>query len=259
MKKETIVITGSTRGIGLGLVKEFLKQGHQVVINGRSSGKVEDRIRELKKLYADVIGVGGNVTSQATHEKLIEQAVSAFGKIDIWINNAGIPQPRKLFLELDNSDLKNVCDTNIYSLMLGTKTAANYLTGQGFGKIFNMEGFGSNGRTMHKLTLYGTSKNAVHYFTKSFAKEMRGSPVQVGSLSPGMVRTDLLMLSMEGVSLTQQESKKFKKVYDILAEDVDVVAGFLVTQMLKSNKNYTRINYLTKSKLLVKLIKMLVR
>jgi len=258
MKKKSIVITGSTSGIGRGLAVEFLKRGHQVIINGRSSEKVEESVCSLKKINPDVVGVAGSVTIQATHEKLIAQAVSAFGKIDIWINNAGIPQPHKLFVELDENHLKNVIETNIFGLMLGTKTAAVFMIKQSFGKIFNMEGFGSNGRIMQKLTLYGTRKSAVYYFTKSFAKEMEGSPVQVGSLSPGMVRTDFLTHSLKGVSMTPKETKRFKRVYDILAEDVELVATFLVTRILKSKKNHARIKYLTKNRLFVKLLKMAV-
>ena len=256
MKNKTIVITGSTRGIGRGLTVEFLNRGHQVVINGRLKEKVEKAVSELKKINPDVVGVAGSITDKATHQKIIREATSAFGKIDIWINNAGIPQPHKLFMDLDDPDLKKVTETNIFGLMPGTKTAAGFMTAQGFGKIFNMAGFGSNGKTMNKLTLYGTTKRAVSYFTKSFAKEIKGSVLQVGVLNPGMVRTGFLQQSIEAGSISPEESKKFKKVYDVLAEDVDVVAGFLANRILKSNKDYDRIRFLTPSRLMVKLVKL---
>lgn len=259
MKNKTIVITGSTRGIGRELTVEFLKRGHQVVINGRLKENVEQAVNELKQIDVGVVGVAGNITDKATHQKIIREATSAFGKIDIWINNAGIPQPHKLFLDLNDHDLKKVTETNIFGLMLGTKTAAGFMTAQGFGKIFNMAGFGSNGRTMNKLTLYGTTKCAVSYFTKSFAKEIKGSVLQTGILNPGMVRTGFLRQSIEIGSISPEESKKFKKVYDVLAEDVDVVSGFLANRILKSNKDYDRIRFLTPSRLVIKLVKMALR
>ena len=140
MKKKTIVITGSTRGIGLGLAREFSALGHQLVINGRTKEKVTEIVSELLKTNPDIIGVSGSVSEEETHLKLIEQAVSAFGKIDIWINNAGIPQPYKIFTDIDNKDINKLIDTNIKGLIWGTRIAARQMIKQGFGKIFNMEG-----------------------------------------------------------------------------------------------------------------------
>ena len=257
MNQKTIVITGSTRGIGLGLAREFVKRGHQVVVNGRNEKNVSQVVSELHETKPDIIGVTGSISDEQTHLDLIEKSVSAFGKIDIWINNAGIPQPYELFADLDPECIRKLVYTNIYGLLLGTRIAAAHMTSQGYGKIFNMEGFGSDGRMMNKLTLYGTTKRAVHYFTKAFAREMKDSPVQIGVLSPGMVRTDFISDPMKSAS--PEESKRFKKVHDILAEEVDVVAPFLVRRMLESSKNYDRIEFLTKTKIFFKMMKMLVK
>jgi NAD(P)-dependent dehydrogenase (short-subunit alcohol dehydrogenase family) len=257
MQKKTIVITGSTRGIGFGLATEFLKAGHQVVINGRSQDKVARAVAKLKDTCSDeVAGATGSVDDPETHEKLINKAVHVFGKIDIWINNAGIPQPQRSFVDIENADLKAITEINIYGLMLGTKTATNFMLKQGFGKIFNMEGFGSDGRMMKKLTLYGTTKRAVNYFTKSVSKEMEGTNVQINVLSPGMVRTDFLNNATDARS--PEEAKQFKKVYDNLAEDRDVVTRFLVPRILKSTKNYDRIEFLTKGRLMIRIFKMMI-
>ena len=257
MEKKTIVVTGSTRGIGLGLVTEFLKLGHQVVINGRTSEKLEQVLEDLKKLSSDVTGVVGNVNDASTHMALVEKAVSTFGKIDIWVNNAGIPQPHRSFIDIELKDIQAITEVNIYGLMLGTKTAANFMLRQGFGKIFNMEGFGSDGRMMKKLSLYGTTKRAVNYFTKSVSLEMEGLPIELGILSPGMVRTDFLKNTDN--PRTPEEEKQFKKVYEILAEDADVVTQFLVIGMLKSNKHYDRIEFLSGWRLASKLIRLMLK
>jgi NAD(P)-dependent dehydrogenase (short-subunit alcohol dehydrogenase family) len=255
MEKKTIVITGSTKGIGYGLATEFLKAGHQVVINGRSVVRLAQAVAELNKINSSIAGLTGNVNDPETHVKLTEKAVNTFGKIDIWINNAGISQPHRWFRDIEDEDMRNILEINVYGMMLGTKTATNFMMKQGFGKIFNMEGFGSDGRMMDKLTLYGTTKRAVNYFTKSVSKEMKESPVQIGILSPGMVRTDFLIDSKN--ERTPEEAKQFKKVYDLLAEDRDVVTKFLAARVLKSTKNYDRINFLTKGKLIGKLIRMM--
>ncbi len=118
-----------------------------------------------------------------------------------------------------------------------------------------MEGFGSDGRMMDKLSLYGTSKRAVNYFTKSVSREVKEKKIQVGILSPGMVRTDFLTGAM--ASGNEAEQKRNKKVFDILAEDVDVVTEFLSHKVLISHKKYDRIEYLTMRRLLPKLLKLM--
>lgn len=139
--------------------------------------------------------------------------------------------------------------------MMGTRSAIRYFMKQGYGKVFNMEGFGSDGSVMDKLSLYGTSKCAVNYFTKAVSKEVKNEKIQVGILSPGMVRTDFLKTSMaEG---SEAERKRSKKVFDILAEEVDVVSAFLCHKMLQSKKNYDRIEFLSKRRLFPKLAKLM--
>lgn len=255
MEKRSIVITGSTRGIGYGMAREFLSRGHRVVINGRSREQVESKIKELKSFGPDVTGIHGSVDLEDTHLKIIDHAVKAFDNIDIWINNAGIPQPHRPFSGLDQQSVRNLIDTNITGLMIGTLHALNFMKEQGHGKIFNMEGFGSDGRMRNNLTLYGTSKRAVHYFTKSISMEEKGGAVQIGIISPGMVRTEFLDQSIQFGS--PKERKQFDKVYRVLAEDVEVVTPFLVKGMLKSERQYDRIAFLSGIRLTSKIIRLM--
>ena len=257
MKKKTIVITGSTRGIGLEMATEFSRLGHQIVINGRSEEGVSRVAADLVKLNPDVAGVPGSVSDERTHRMIAEHAMNRFGKIDIWINNAGIPQPYNPFIELKDTEIKDLLDINIYGLVTGTRIAMKKMIEQGYGKIFNLEGLGSDGRIMNKLSFYGTTKRAVNYFTRAVANEMKDGPVQIGILSPGMVRTEFIKAPMK--SATPAEIKRFNKVHDFLAEDAEVVAKFLVSRMLRSTKNYDRIVFLTKTRLMISLIKMVLR
>lgn len=255
MEIKTIVITGSTRGIGFGLAKQFLERGHQVVLNGRNESQVIEVVKELQTQGSDLIGVSGDVGDETTFQNIIDQAIAQFGKIDIWINNAGIPQSQQYFHELESSEIADLISINITSLMLGTRAALRLFTRQGYGKVFNLEGFGSDGRMMDKLSLYGTSKRAVSYFTKSVSREIKEEKIQVGILSPGMVRTDFLTKSMNTASSSEQERNR--KVFDILAEDVDVVTDFLCRKILISKKEYDRIEFLSKLRLIPKIIKLM--
>lgn len=255
MDKKTVVITGSTRGIGKGLAFQFLKRNHQVIINGRHSEPVSKTVNEFKNKGYEVLGVPGDVTEESTFQSIIEKTVKKFGKIDIWINNAGIPQPHRYFTELYKNEIENLISVNILGLMMGTQAAVNFFKQQGFGKVFNMEGFGSDGRMRDKLLLYGTTKRAVNYFTKAVSKETKEKSIQIGILSPGMVRTEFLSTSMSAGS--NEDQKRFGKVLDILAEDVDPVTEFLVNKILVSSKHYDRIEYLTFRRLMPKLIRLI--
>ncbi len=255
MDKKTVLISGSTRGIGFALAAEFLKLGHRVIINGRSEISVNEAIMKLKNISDSVFGIKGNIIDAETYEEFIKKGVARFGRIDIWINNAGIPQEHKLFWEITNDGMKQLIDTNIYGLLLGTKYAIIFFKKQGFGKIFNMQGFGSNGKIMNKLTLYGTSKRAVNYFTKSVGKELKNTNVQIGTINPGMVRTDFLNAGMNHA--TEDEQARYEKVYRILAEDADVVAKYLVRRILISHKNRDHIKFLSGIKLISKILKLM--
>ena len=117
------------------------------------------------------------------------------------------------------------------------------------GSIYNVEGYGSNDAKMLGLSIYGTSKRAITYFTEALAKESeeRNTNVIVGKLSPGIMITDFITNALgnkEKINL----SEKTKKVYNILGDYPDVVASFLVNGILNNNKNNAKIEWLTTKK-----------
>ena len=98
-------------------------------------------------------------------------------------------------------------------------------------------------------------KRALQYFSKSLSREVKEEGIQVGILSPGMVRTDFLN---EALSVKDEaELKRNRRVFNILAEEVDVVADFLVRKILASKKNYDRIEFLNFTRMLPKLLKLI--
>jgi short-subunit dehydrogenase len=254
MNKLTIVITGSSRGLGFELAKKFLFAGHNVVINSTSEQGLEKALQKLSLISKNITGIAGSVCKMQTHKQLIDKAIENFGQINIWINNAGVPQLHTDFVNIDVDNIKNVLDVNVLGLMLGTKIAADFMVKQKYGEIYNVLGFGSDGRIMKKMILYGTSKCAVNYFTKAFAKELENTPVKIGLLQPGMIRTDFL--NFDEKSRTPEEKKRLQKVYKYLADDANVVSNFFVEKILKNNKKYTEIIFLTKSKIILRMLKM---
>jgi NAD(P)-dependent dehydrogenase (short-subunit alcohol dehydrogenase family) len=250
---KVVVITGSTRGIGFGLAQEFLKRGCKVVISGRTAQSVDKSIAELSAASGTdrLIGQSCDVSKADQVQALWYAAKTKFGKVDIWINNAGVGQEPTPLADLPADVLRQIVDTNFYGVVYGSQVALRGMIAQGFGQLYNMEGYGSDGRIRVNLSVYGSTKRAVRYLTHSLVKEMKDTPVLVGTLSPGMVVTDLLM---EPYKDNAEGLARAKRIFNILADRVETVAPFLVEKVLANNKTGAKIAWLTNQKIFTRFL-----
>lgn len=231
----TVVVTGGTKGIGRGLVTEFVKRGANVVYCGRSAASIDG-----------ATGVVADVTKREDVQRVWDAAAEKHGGVDIWINNAGMSPARRNLWELDPAELDATIDLNLRAAMHASALVLKAMLEQGRGALWNMEGFGSNGMLRPGLTTYGASKRALTYVTDSLAKELAGTPVTVHHLSPGMVVTDLL--TNDNSDYTPEELAKVRKVFNILADRVETVTPWLAEQILKGRPNGGRVAWLTRRK-----------
>jgi NAD(P)-dependent dehydrogenase (short-subunit alcohol dehydrogenase family) len=243
----TVVITGSTRGIGWGLAQEFRKRGWNVVVSGRTQAAVVETIARLQTSPGSggVAGAACQVADPEQVQGLWDAAAAAFGRVDIWINNAGVTGPKKMVWELSQAEMQPVIDTNLWGSIHGTRVPLAGMTAQGAGKIFNFEGFGSDGMSAPGLTMYGTTKRAIRYFHKAMVKELKGSPVMLGVISPGIVITDLITDSKDHDPAKWEKTKKF---YNILADKVETVAPFIVEGVIAASTPGAAVRWLTTPK-----------
>ena len=241
---KTVVITGSTRGIGRGLAENFLASGCAVVISGRQQDAVDALVRELGGRFDEdrVAGAACEITDAGQLQELWDAAARRFGTVDIWINNAGVSVPRKPLHETDPLDISRVVDINLGGLLLANRVALRGMLEQGSGQIWNMEGFGSGGQVQPGMCAYGATKRAVNYINKALQKEIKDTAVQVCTLSPGIVVTDLLVGDYDTSSA---EWEKSKKIFNILGDKVETVTPFLVQGILKANKSGAKVVWLT--------------
>ena len=240
---KTIVITGSTRGLGRGLARAFLARGCNVVVSGRRAADAE---RVAAELGGNAIGVACDVTQPAQVDALWTAAVACFGRVDVWINNAGVASVRAPIWEQPSGDAQTVIDVNVSGTLNGARTAIRGMIAQGSGQVFNLEGYGSNGMMMSGMSAYGSSKSAVTYLTKSLALEVKATPVQVRAISPGMVDTELLRRDYDGNPAAWNRAKR---MLNILADKIETVAPWLADQVLASDRNGGRIAWLTTPKI----------
>lgn len=234
-----VVITGSTRGIGLGLALKFLEMGDRVVISSRSEEKVDNIVNALTGKYPDkVMGKVADITKFEDVKSLAQAAVDQWNSLDIWVNNAALSNMKSKFHDLPAEDLAKIVDTNVLGILYSCKVAIEIMKNQiNGGKIYNTDGLGSDGNVRSTgLTPYMTTKRSIPFIAKSLTKEYKDTKVKISTISPGMVVTDLLIDSTE---------KQRRRIFNILADTTDNVADYLVPKMRENTKSNAYIKYLT--------------
>ena len=245
-----VVITGSARGFGLCQAKKFKTLGFNVVISDVNDENLKKALGELNEINVETtkaMMVKCDVTKLDDLENLYLEAQKEFGAVDIWINNAGVNSPDKPVYELTDKEIAFILDVDLKGTIYGSKVAFKHMKEQGFGKIYNVEGYGSNDAMMTGLTMYGTAKRAVTYFTMSLAKESEDvaeGKIKVCRLAPGIMITDFITHA-NGDKTKIELPEKTKKVYNILGDYPETIVDYLVPKMIKNEKNNKQLIWLT--------------
>jgi len=245
---KNIVITGSTRGIGFAMAAEFLRSGCRVSLSGRGSVLCEAARLALEPYSGQYIYIPCDVKEKADLQNLWDKSFAHWGGIDIWINNAGQNAPYQLSWETSETCTDNIIKTNIIGMIYGSQIAAAEMLKQGHGAMYNMEGLGSNNMIQEKTILYGTTKHALTYFMKGLARELEGTGIIAGRLSPGMMLTDFITKTPDGHKSDVTSDSKFVRILNILADKPETVAEFFVAKMLSNTRNGAQIAWLTTGK-----------
>jgi NADP-dependent 3-hydroxy acid dehydrogenase YdfG len=231
------------------MAKEFLKKGCSVMLSGRNTEKLEKEVSLLRKEFRSdkVAGQSCDVCEIGQVRTLWNAAKKQFGAVDIWINNAGVTNTSCLLWESDPDEIRSVVNTNITGVIFGCQVSLQGMIEQGHGQIYNFEGFGSSGMMRAGMTIYGTTKRAVRYFTESMIEETEETPIQIGTIGPGMVVTDFMLDEMR--RMPKEKLEEVKIVYNTLADTVETVTPYLVENVLTNDKTGTKIRWLTDEKI----------
>ncbi len=236
---KAVVITGSTRGIGYAMAREFLRSGCRVTLSGRGGALPPDAQAGIAPFADRWIYVPCDVRKKADLQNLWDVSAAQWGTIDVWINNAGRSAPHELSCETGESDVEDILSTNLVGVIFGSQVAATGMARQKSGAIYSMEGLGSNNMIQARTILYGTTKHALTYYMRGLAKELDGSGILAGRLSPGMMLTDFITRSCDGRPAAIDQDARFKKIFNILADKPETVAAFFVPRIL-SNRGTAR-------------------
>jgi NAD(P)-dependent dehydrogenase (short-subunit alcohol dehydrogenase family) len=242
-----LVITGSTRGLGLGLAQEFLRRGGSVAISGRTQAAVDAALKQLEPFASAsrLVGQACDVGDEAQVQALWDHAQAAFGRVDIWLNNAALSTERLPIWEQEAATVQAVIGATLLGTLNGCRVAIRGMIAQGGGHLYNFRGLGSGGEVMKGTLPYGVSKAAVSYLTKALLRETKGTPVHISTISPGILVTELLTKSFDPANAARE-----RQFMNLMADRVETVAPWLAERVLANERGGVNIEWLTFRKLI---------
>ncbi len=190
LEGKVMVITGGTRGIGLETVRVFKENKAEVILFGSKKETVEEAILKLKGEGMEVKGYYPNLDHIEELNKVVEEIVKEYGKIDILINNAGISANKKIE-DTTSEEFAKIMNLNVNAIFNMTKAVVPYMKEQHHGVILN---------TSSMVSIYGqpsgvgypASKFAVNGLTKSLSRELAPFQIRVNAVAPGITKTDMV-------------------------------------------------------------------
>ncbi len=185
---KTVIVTGSTRGIGHTIASRFASLGANVMLSG-TNDKVYDVCGELKNAGLSVAGYSGDLSTPSAAQGIVDKTLEVFGSLDVLINNAGITSD-KLLIRMEEEDWDKVMETNLKSAFLCTKAAVRIMMKKRSGSIINISSIvgimGNAGQAN-----YAASKAGLIGFTKSVAREFAARGITCNAIAPGFIETQM--------------------------------------------------------------------
>lgn len=222
---KTVVITGSSRGIGAATAKLFAENGFNVCVNYFHSEKAA---KELTASLPSAVAVKADISKKADAVALIEAATETFGHVDVLVNNAGIALPPQLVTDVSDADYDRVFDINMKGVHNTVSAVLPQMVNRKSGNIVNISSlWGVVGGSCE--TVYTASKAAVIGYTKALAKELGPSGIRVNCVAPGFIRTEMNARFSEEEIASFAEETPLCRVGD--PQDVAKAVFFLAMDM----------------------------
>ena len=222
----TVVITGSTRGLGYAAARYCLQRGANVVISSENNNELQAALSKLATEYTYVAGCVCDVARREDVEALLAFALERFGTVDVWINNAGTSTPSGAVIDVPIALGEQVIATNIFGVYYGSVLAARHFRRQGKGRLVNIVGRGEK-KPVATANMYACSKAWIRNFTIAMQKELEGSAIQLCAFNPGFIVTQLStrLRVMPGY---EHLARSLRKIIPVLGASADAAAEELV-------------------------------
>jgi meso-butanediol dehydrogenase/(S,S)-butanediol dehydrogenase/diacetyl reductase len=190
---KVVIITGAGRGIGYTTAHLFMEEGAKLVLNDIDEESGRNTAEEIVAKGGEAIFVHGDVASSWDWQKIVDETMKAYGKIDVLFNNAGMGGFKSL--ETPEAEFDRIIAVNLKSVFLGCKAVVPIMKEQGYGNIVNNAS--EIGIVGAKNTLvYGAAKGGVIQMTKGLGLDLATSGIRVNVICPGITATPLLLDSI---------------------------------------------------------------
>jgi NAD(P)-dependent dehydrogenase (short-subunit alcohol dehydrogenase family) len=240
LKDKIVVVTGSTRGYGYAIADSLLEAGAIVAITGRSQETIQ-RALDLLQPKGHVSGFILDVRQEDQVYALVREVVKQFGHIDVWVNNAGYSNAAGMMLDMDPQEALDMFLSNDLGVLYCTQAVMQHMLPRKEGLLVNIYGNGSFLRPASPTGLYGATKAWITSFTRSLAKELKGSGVQVLGFSPGMLLTDMLISPVVVGERGREMLKNFGFVLRFLSKPPKYGADALVKAITADHKEFAEV------------------
>ncbi|UOO82352.1 acetoin reductase [Uruburuella testudinis] len=190
--QKVAVITGSGDGLGKGIAKRLAKDGFAIVLSDINPDTLKATAAEFQADGVNVASFQGNVAKREDQFALVQHAVDTFGRVDVFVNNAGIEDVMALE-DVTEADFDRVFDVNVKSVLFGTQAAAAQMKKQGGGSVYKIINACSiaGHESYDLLGVYCASKHAVRSLTVTAAKELAKHQITVNAYCPGVAATKM--------------------------------------------------------------------
>lgn len=193
LQGKSVIVTGSSRGIGFAIAELFVREGARVAICGSRLESAEKGVNKMKEIHpeSDILAVGVDMTNEESIVEMVSAVKAHFGEINVLVNNAGVTATKSIF-DMTTDDFTSVMEINLTAPFIATREVAKIMRDQGKGgSIINTSSMvGTYGGRMQ--TAYSSSKFGINGLTKSCAKELGPYNIRVNAVAPGVVGTDMM-------------------------------------------------------------------
>ncbi|MGH8438539.1 MAG: SDR family NAD(P)-dependent oxidoreductase [Pseudomonas sp.] len=187
---KTVIVTGASSGLGFAIAKAYLERGDNVVGNARTLARLQEAAAKLGN-PANFLLVEGDISQPQTAERLFAQAIEAFGKVDVLVNNAGIFIAKPV-AEYTPADIEAIVDTNLKGFVYPAQAAARHMTQNGAGQIIAITAsIALQPNTKVPALLPVLIKGGLNQAVRALALELASAQVQVNGVAPGIIETPL--------------------------------------------------------------------
>ncbi len=234
LKDAVVVVTGASRGLGAAIAEELGQRGAKVVVNySRSKEPAEELVRKISDDGGEAIAVQGDVADPEQAQRLIDETIEHFGRVDVLVNNAGITVDRTL-KKLSIEDWNKVINVDLNRCYYTVHAALPHMMeNENGGHIVNMSSFvGEAGN--YGQTNYAAAKSGMLGFTKAAALELARYNIKVNAICPGFIETEMVAAMPDEAKekvLKQVPLRRFGRPEEVakavryIVEDGDFMTG----------------------------------